>query len=78
MNKWLSVLGVGFMALSSAQGCMSGGAEDVASAESAVSACYSNSGLNPTKAALAVAMGDELGRWDPTRDLVTTSTGGVQ
>lgn len=38
--------------------------------ESAVYAtCPANSGLNPTKASLAVAMANELGRWDPLNDL---------
>jgi len=36
--------------------------------------CTSNSGLNPTKAALAVAMAKELGRWNPTTDLTITGT----
>ncbi|HEY5957712.1 MAG TPA: cellulose binding domain-containing protein, partial [Polyangiaceae bacterium] len=31
--------------------------------------CPSNSGVNPTKAALAVAMAKELGRWEPATDL---------
>lgn len=34
--------------------------------------CSSNSGINPTKAALAVAMANELGRWDPVADLTVT------
>lgn len=32
--------------------------------------CATNSGLNPTRAALAVAMANELGRWKPEADLV--------
>ena len=51
------------------------GSEGVDSASAAVSACYTNNGLNPTKAALAVAMGDELGRWDPAHDLVKAWNG---
>src|SRR5512133_613777 len=41
--------------------------------------CPTNNGLNPTKAALAVAMATELGRWDPINDLTVTNTmyGGV-
>ncbi|MGE5783000.1 MAG: hypothetical protein ACM3ZE_00350, partial [Myxococcales bacterium] len=35
----------------------------------AYATCPSNSGINPTKAALAVAMAKELGRWDPVHDL---------
>jgi len=67
----LSVGCVGFMAL---QGCAgaeySGDAEDVGSEQSAVaSSCYSNTGVHTTKAALAVAMATELGRWSPLTDL---------
>jgi hypothetical protein len=64
---------VGFMAL---QGCAgpeyTGDAEDLGSEQSAVGApiCYSNTGVHTTKAALAVAMATELGRWDPLNDLV--------
>lgn len=35
----------------------------------AYATCNNNAGLNPTKAALAVAMAMELGRWDPLTDL---------
>ncbi len=38
-------------------------------------ACSSNSGLNPTRAALAVAMATELGRWSPDTDLKITTYG---
>ncbi|MFZ5896501.1 MAG: cellulose binding domain-containing protein [Myxococcota bacterium] len=38
--------------------------------------CATSSGLNPAKAALAVAMGKELGRWTPNSDL-TVSNGKV-
>jgi len=72
MKKLLSLVGFGFLGLSALQGCVSAvgdGSEDVGSASADVNACYTNSGLNPTKAALAVAMADELGRWDPARDL---------
>jgi len=48
---------------------MDSGSETVGNASAELSACYTNSGLNPTKAALAVAMADELGRWDPAHDL---------
>lgn len=42
----------------------------------AYATCPTNSGLNPTKAALAVAMAKELGRWDPVNDLtVSAGTG---
>ena len=80
MKKMLSLLGVGFLGISALQGCAatvsSEEAESLAKSEE-VSACYTNSGLNPTKAALAVAMATELGRWDPAHDLVVTSNGGV-
>jgi len=36
--------------------------------------CETNSGKNPTKAALAVVMADELGRWEPDLDLWTDKT----
>ncbi|MGC4091694.1 MAG: cellulose binding domain-containing protein [Polyangiaceae bacterium] len=35
--------------------------------------CPSNSGVSPTKAALAVAMAKELGRWTPATDLTITN-----
>jgi hypothetical protein len=35
--------------------------------------CSSNSGVNPTKAALAVAMGKDLGRWTPNTDLAISN-----
>ena len=62
-------LGLGFGLLPI--GCMSAvGDESTGSAqEGLASACYTNSGINPLKAALAVAMADELGRWDPAHDL---------
>lgn len=34
--------------------------------------CSSNNGIHPTKAALAVAMANEVGRWDPVADLTVT------
>jgi hypothetical protein len=40
-------------------------------------ACDSNSGVNPTRAALAVAMGTELGRWKPEVDLMIAWDGKV-
>src|SRR5437868_9449654 len=65
MKKWLSLIGVGFLGMSALQGCASTvsseKAESLAKTEDAVNACYTNNGLNPTKAALAVAMADELG-----------------
>jgi hypothetical protein len=74
MKKLLSLLGVGFLGISALQGCAasvsSEEAEGLAKSEDAVNACYTNSGLMPTKAALAVAMANELGRWEPAKDLV--------
>ena len=35
--------------------------------------CSTQGGANPTKAALAVAMASELGRWDPIADLAVTN-----
>ncbi|MGC4091704.1 MAG: hypothetical protein QM756_28240 [Polyangiaceae bacterium] len=41
----------------------------------AYATCGTNSGLLPTKAALAIAMAKELGRWDALTDLTTDSSG---
>lgn len=41
-------------------------------------ACMTNSGINPAKAALAVAMAKELGRWNATADLRIGSRGMVE
>jgi hypothetical protein len=74
LKKILSTLvGIGFVGLT-VQGCTgaeySASAEDVAAQGSAVTAaCWSNAGIFPTKAALAVAMGIELGKWDPLNQL---------
>ena len=43
---------------------------------SGYAACETNTGLMPTKAALAVAMGNELGRWDVADDLAVDGTTG--
>lgn len=63
-------LGLGFGLLPMA--CMSAVGDEGASSteQELASACFTNSGINPMKAALAVAMADELGRWDTTHDLV--------
>jgi hypothetical protein len=59
------------------QGCMASTAEEsreqTGSASEAVTTCSSNNGLNPTRAALAVAMANELGRWDPADDLAVSN-----
>jgi len=72
MKKLLSLVGFGFLGLSALQGCAAEvGSEDIGSASAEVSnACSTNSGVLPTKAALAVAMATELGRWEPAKDLV--------
>jgi len=41
-------------------------------------ACSTNSGTNPTRAALAVAMANEMGRWQPETDLVKGGSGKVE
>ena len=70
----LGLMGMGFVV---AQGCAveQGSSEETGVAADAVvnAACYTNSGLKPTKAALAIAMADELGRWAPEKDLVAAS-----
>jgi hypothetical protein len=82
MKKLLGVLvGMGLVGL--VQGCTGaeykGDAEDVGSQSDAVtSACVSNQGIFPTKAALAVAMGIELGHWDPLNDLQFGSSGHLE
>ena len=74
MKKLLSLLGVGFLGISALQGCAASVSTDEAESqvktEQALNACYTNSGVAPTKAALAVAMATELGRWEPSKDLV--------
>lgn len=75
MQKSFSLLmSAGFVGLVSLQGCTgqdyTGDAEEAGIQESAVSSsCYSSYGVNPSKAALAVAMAIEIGRWDPLNDL---------
>ena len=59
--------GVGLIALQGCSGAMT--PEEVASNESAVTSCGTAQGLFTTKAALAVAMATELGRWDAVNDL---------
>jgi hypothetical protein len=79
MKSFSRVAVLGLLGLSSLAGCVSATdteSETVGSASAEVNACYTNSGLNPTKAALAVAMADELGRWDPARDLQVIYGGG--
>lgn len=76
MKKMLGLVGVGFLGLASLQGCAasvsSEEAENLAKSEEAVTnQCNTNSGMLPTKAALAVAMATELGRWAPDKDLVS-------
>jgi len=47
----------------------SGKNDPVAASSDIYQACQTNHGVNPTIAALAVAMGAELGRWKPNLDL---------
>lgn len=78
MKKMFGMVSAGFLGLSALQGCVAttgDGNEQVGSGSEAATACYTNSGLNPTKAALAVAMADELGRWAPDKDLVRVNGG---
>jgi hypothetical protein len=77
--KFISLVVVGFAGLMSVQGCAASVSSEEAetiSTHDALNACYTNSGLMPTKAALAVAMARELGRWDAADDLV--NNGSVQ
>src|SRR5262245_14415965 len=78
MKKVFRVVSAGLLSLAALQGCVAAagdGSEQVGNASPAATACYTNSGLNPTKAALAVAMADELGRWAPDKDLVRVNGG---
>jgi hypothetical protein len=78
MKKVFGLVSAGFLGLSALQGCVAttgDGSEQIGNASEAATACYTNSGLNPTKAALAVAMADELGRWAPDKDLVRVNGG---
>ena len=81
MKKWLGLLGVGFLGVAALQGCATSvsteDADTLAKSEDALTACYSQSGLMPTKAALAIAMADELGRWAPEKDLVSVRVGAM-
>lgn len=81
MKPFSMMLGVGCVGLMALQGCAgaeyAGDAEGVGAQESALaSTCFSAIGVHPTKAALAVAMATELGRWDPLTDLVIDKTPG--
>ena len=78
MKEMFGMVSAGFLGLAALQGCVAtagDGSEQIGSASQATTACYTNSGLNPTKAALAVAMADELGRWAPDKDLVRVNGG---
>ena len=58
------------MALQGCAGADYTDAEEAGAQEGALAAsCVSRQGTNASKAALAVAMADELGRWEPLKDL---------
>jgi len=76
MKNMFGLVGAGILSLSALQGCVASagdGSEQIDNASQAASSCYTNNGLNPTKAALAVAMADELGRWAPDKDLMVSN-----
>jgi hypothetical protein len=80
MRKFFGMIGAGFLGLSALQGCVAtsgDGSEQIGRGAETATACYTNSGLNPTKAALAVAMADELGRWAPDKDLTVVPGGAM-
>jgi hypothetical protein len=61
-------------------GCSTAQPDDsiIETGEQAATTCDTNTGINPTKASLAVAMAMELGRWEATVDLkIDNSTGQV-
>jgi hypothetical protein len=72
----LLMVGLGILPLA---GCAMDAAEteSVRAEEAAVLACNTSFGVYPTKAGLMVAMGDELGRWDPLHDLAMQTVNGV-
>jgi hypothetical protein len=71
-NFALLILGLGLIPLA---GCMSSATdEDIAHEEAMVTNCSTVAGMFPTKAGLAVAMAEELGRFDPVHDLTTVAT----
>jgi hypothetical protein len=74
-SVWLLV-GFGMLPLA---GCAMDAAdtESVRTEEAAVVSCNTSNGVYPTKAGLMVAMGDELGRWDPVHDLALQTVNGV-
>lgn len=78
MLKTLIAVGlVGFGALASGCSVETGEAvdEEFGSSSAQLAACLDAQGAKATQAALAVAMGDELGRWDPLNDLQTVKEG---
>jgi hypothetical protein len=65
---------VGFLALQGCTGADYAAQEEVGAQDAALSStCVGRQGTNATKAALAVAMGIELGRWDPLSDLTVVN-----
>jgi len=77
MKTIVSLLLVGLGAIV-AQGCAVESAEDTSITQDALSSqCFTQSGAFTTKAALAVAAGIELGRWQPLDDFVVNWNGTV-
>ncbi len=72
-----TLIAVGLVGLGGmASGCsIEAGDENVMSSEEEVVSCLDAQGAKATLAALAVAMGDELGRWDPLNDLQIVKEG---
>ncbi len=62
-------------ALASLTGCAVDSSDSIRTTEAALTgqSCYANSGINPMKAALAVAMASEIGRLDPVKDLTVVN-----
>ena len=71
MIKTIAAVAVLGGAMFGFSGCAAGDAEEIGATEAYLSAadCNVNSGINPMKAALAVAMATEMGRVDPLADL---------
>jgi hypothetical protein len=73
MKKTLAIALI--TALGSLTACAVDSGESIRTTEAALTgtSCNANSGINPMKAALAVAMASEIGRLDPLKDLQITN-----